>query len=181
MTRSGKPPNGTKPVPSERGRSPIIEPLSSRHNRAAFDCGEESLNDYLRRFARQNDARHLGRTFVAVFEGQTRIEGYYTLSSGAVAFDTVPEKLPRYPVPVVHLGRLAVDRAAQGQGIGEFLLLDALKRAALLSDQLGIYAVEVYALHDRARAFYLRYGFTSLADDPLHLYLPTKKIQELGL
>jgi len=158
----------------------IIEPLSSQHDRSTFDCGEPSLNTYLRQYARQNDEKGLGRTYVAVASGETRVEGYYTISTGAVTFEQVPEKLPRYPIPVVHLGRLAVGLHTQGKGLGEVLLIDALKRAAQASEQLGIYAVEVYAINEGARSFYLRYGFTPLLDQ-LHLYLPMKTIRKLKL
>jgi GNAT superfamily N-acetyltransferase len=159
----------------------IIEPLSAKHDRSSFDCGEPSLNTYLRQYARQNDEKGLGRTCVAVEPGQTRVEGYYTLSTGAVTFEQVPEKLPRYPIPVVHLGRLAVDLSSQGKGLGEIVLIDALKRATLAAEQLGIYAVEVLALNDSARRFYLKYGFTPLLDDELHLYLSVKAIRKLKL
>lgn len=159
----------------------IIEQLSSAHGRTHFDCGEPALDEYLRRYARQNDARGLGRTYVAVRPGEERVLGYYTLSSGCVTFDAVPEKLPRYPVPVVRLARLAVDRSAQGQHLGETLLIDALKRSLRLADTLGVYVVEVQAISDRARSFYLKYGFSELADDRLHLYLPMKVTRKLGL
>ena len=158
-----------------------IEPLSSQHDRNSFDCGEPSLNTYLRQYARQNDEKGLGRTYVAVEPGETRVEGYYTLSTGAVTFEQVPEKLPRYPIPVVHMGRLAVDLRAQGKGLGELLLIDALKRAVQAAEQLGIYAIEVRALNERARNFYLKYGFTPLLDDELHLYLLMKVIRKLKL
>lgn len=158
-----------------------IEPLAPTHDRGAFDCGEPSLNDFLKRFARQNDDKGLGRTYAAVLPDESKIYGYYTVASGAIRFDNVPEKLPRYPVPVIHLGRLAVDVSATGQGLGKILLLDALKRAASVAEQLGIYAVEVYALNDTARAFYLKYGFAPLLDDELHLYLTVKAIRKLGL
>lgn len=158
-----------------------IESLAKHHVRDAFDCGEDSLNDFLRRFARQNDERGLGRSFVAVTPDDVRICGYYTLASGAVTFDTMPEKLPRYPVPVAHLGRLAVDRTAQGRGLGAFLLVDALKRVLKTADQIGLYAVEVYALNAQAKAFYLKYGFQPLLDDPFHLYLSIKTLRKLGL
>lgn len=158
-----------------------IEPLTPRHDRQLFDCGEPSLNDFLQRFARQNDVKGLGRTFVAVRPGEMAILGYYTMSSGAVTFETVPEKLPRYPIPVIHIGRLAVDLRVRGQGLGEWLLIDALRRTALIAEQIGIYAVEVRALNDTARAFYLKYGFVALLDDPLHLYLPMKTIRQLKL
>jgi GNAT superfamily N-acetyltransferase len=159
----------------------IIEPLSSKHDRSSFDCGEPSLNTYLRQYARQNDEKGLGRTYVAVETGQTRVAGYYTISTGAVTFEQVPEKLPSYPIPIVHLGRLAVDLSSQGKRLGEFLLVDALKRATLASEELGIYAVEVRALNDSARRFYLKYGFTPLLDDELHLSLSMKTIRKLKL
>lgn len=157
----------------------IIEPLMASHSREWFDCGEESLNNFLKRFARQNDEKGLGRTYVAVKVGEPRIYGYYTISSGALSFETIPEKLPRYPIPVVHLGRLAVDESAKGQRLGKALLADALKRAVSIADQLGIYAVEVYAMTENAREFYLKFGFAALQDDRLHLYLTVKKIRKL--
>ena len=157
----------------------MIEPLAARHNRAAFECGEPSLNDFLKRYARQNDERGLGRTFVAVLPDDARIYGYYTLASGALQAETVPEKLPRYPTPTIHLGRLAVDASAKGHGLGRLLLLDALRRAWLTSEQLGVYAVEVYALNETVRAFYLKYGFAPLLDGDLHLYLTMRAIRML--
>jgi GNAT superfamily N-acetyltransferase len=159
----------------------IVELLGIQHDRDVFDCEENSLNEFLKKYARQNDEKGLGRTFVAVKPGDPAIIGYYTIASGAVSFDTVPEKLPRYPIPVAHLGRLAVDKQAKGQGVGAFLLIDALRRITQVADQMGIYAVEVYALNESAKQFYLKYGFTPLEDDPLHLYLPMKKIRKLKL
>ena len=159
-----------------------IELLTEKHDRVSFDCGEPSLNEYLQRFARQNAELFLGRTYVLVVPGQARIEGYYTISGGSIARGELPEKrLPRYPVPVVLMGRLAVDRQAQGRGFGELLLLDALKRAAQLAQHLGIYAVVVDALNERARNFYRRYGFAETVDDPMRLYLPIKKVRQTDL
>lgn len=161
---------------------PIIALLTERHDRVSFDCGEPSLNEYLQRFARQNAELFLGRTYVLVIPGQTRIAGYYTISSGSVARQDLPEKrLPRYPIPVVLMGRLAVDRQAQGQGLGELLLQDALKRSAQLAQHLGIYAVVVDALNEQARSFYYKYGFTETVDDPLRLYLAIKKVLQIYL
>ena len=159
----------------------IIEPLTGDHDRSLFDCGEESLNVFLKQFARQNDARGLGRTYVTVLPDETRILGYYTLSSGSIAVEQIPEKLPRYPVPIAHLGRLAVDLAAHGDRLGGLLLIDALRRISRVAEQLGSYAVEVYALSDAARNFYLRYGFVELLDDRLHMYLSIKQIRKLGI
>jgi len=158
----------------------IIEPLGTQHNRDEFDSEESSLNDFLKYYARQNDSKGLGKTFVAVLPEQTRVFGYYTISSSSLAFDNLPEKLPRYPVPVVHLGRLAVDRTAKGEGLGAFLLLDAFRRSLKVADELGIYAVEVRALSESAKNFYLKFGFVELNDDKFHLYLTIKKIRKLA-
>ena len=161
----------------------VIELLAASHDRSSFSCGKPSLDTYLQRFARQNDRLGIGRTFVAVAPGDTRVVGYYTVSNGSVTFETIPEevrkKLPRYPIPVLHLGRLAVDKSVQGKGLGETLLMDALHRAASLSEDVGLYAVEVHALDHEARRFYERYGFSRLVDDELHLYLPMKLVRKL--
>ena len=159
----------------------VIEALSKRHDRSAFNCGESALDDFIMKFARQNDDKGLGRTIVAVIAGELIVRGFYTLSSGAVTFEIVPEKLPRYPIPVAHLGRLAVDVTARGHGLGALLLIDALRRATQAADQLGIFAVEVHAKTSEARAFYLKYGFSPLLDDELHLYLPVRTIRKLRL
>jgi len=158
-----------------------IERLSTSHDRDSFECGEQSLDEYLRRYAGQHDRKGLGRTYVTVEQGSTAVKGYYTIASGAVSFQVVPENLPRHPIPVVLLARLAVDRTARGRGLGAMLLLHALKRAQDISEQLGVHAVAVDALDDSARAFYLKYGFSELLDDRLHLFLPIKKIRQLGL
>jgi GNAT superfamily N-acetyltransferase len=154
----------------------LIEPLTRGHQRAGFDCGEPALNEFLARFARQNDERGLGRTYVAVPAGDRRVVGYYTLSAGSVRFAEVPEKLrlrfPRYPIPVVHLGRLATCLSVRGQGLGGVLLVDALRRALRVADELGVVAMEAWAKSEPARTFYVKYGFVALQDDPLHLYLP---------
>src|SRR5205807_5246280 len=136
-----------------------IEPLDKRHRRDDFDCGEESLNQFLKLYARQNARSDLSKTFVAVRQGKTEVLGYYTLSSGSISFDVTHEKMPRYPIPVAHLGRLAVDKRMQGQKLGELLLIDALERVVLASAGIGIYAIELYALSDSAKQFYLKYGF----------------------
>jgi GNAT superfamily N-acetyltransferase len=159
----------------------VVEQLGKIHQRQNFDCGEESLNLFLKNYARQNDEKGLGKTYVAVQPGENEILGYYTLSSGSVSFENVPEKLPRYPTPTAHLGRLAVDVRQKGKGLGEFLLIDALARVARVSDQLGIYAVEVYALNESAKRFYLKYGFTELIDDEKHLYTTLKTVRQLHL
>jgi len=160
----------------------VFELLTGKHDRVSFDCGEPSLNEYLQRFARQNAELFLGRTYVLVVPGQAYIQGYYTLSGGSVGCQDLPERrLPRYPIPIVLMGRLAVDQKAQGQGLGELLLQDALKRSAQLAQHLGIYAVVVDALNERVRDFYRKYGFTETMDDPMRLYMPIKKVLQTDL
>ena len=153
-----------------------IEPLRRDHGREGFDCGEPALNEYLARYARQDEARGVSRTYVAVPDGEKRVVGFYTLSAGAVAFNDLPDdlrrRLPRYPIPVVLLGRLATCQSVRGQLLGESLLVDALQRSLRIADELGLVAMEVWAKTDRAKRFYAKYGFEALLDDPHHLYLP---------
>lgn len=161
-----------------------IEPLRKEHIRDGFECGKPSLDTFLKQQARQHDERRIGKTFVAVEEDSLEVIGYYTLATGKVAFENLPDtrKLPpNLPVPVILLGRLAVDRRQKGRRIGEQLLLHALWRAQQVGKQAGVYAVEVDALDEEARGFYLRYGFVPLQDDLLHLYLTMKTIEALNL
>jgi ribosomal protein S18 acetylase RimI-like enzyme len=164
----------------EPGSPWTIERLAKRHDRETFACGEAPLDEFLRRFARQNDEKGISRTYVATRDGSPIVLGYYSIRGGAVAFDVVPEedqrRLPRYPIPVVHLARLAVDLRARGQKLGETLLMHALDKTVSISVELGIHAVEVQAKNEAARAFYARYGFVGLLDDPRHMYLSTKAI-----
>lgn len=167
-----------------------IEPLDEKvHDRTAFDSGVPSITRYLRRYARQNRELGIGVTYVLTGEGEPEggesrpVLGYYTISSGEVAVRDLPEeerdRLPRYPIPVIRLGRLGVDRTVQGEGLGELLLVDALKRSGRIAEELGAYAVEVHALGQEARRFYERYGFTALEDDEDHLYLPISAVRTL--
>jgi GNAT superfamily N-acetyltransferase len=139
------------------------------------------LDEFLRSLVSQYEKRNLGRTYVALLEGEKRVYGYYTLASSAVPFAHVPpkiaRKLPRHPVPVALLARLAIDQAAQGKGLGAKLLIDALRRCRELAAALGIFAVEVLAIDDEARRFYEKYGFAPLLDDERHLYLPMKTLE----
>jgi predicted GNAT family N-acyltransferase len=158
-----------------------IDKLSPHHDRRDFDCGVEELNSYLQRYSTQHERKGIGRTYVATKDRETRVLGYYTISSSAVAFDVVPENLPRHPVPVALVGRLAVDNTARGQKLGETLLIHALRSAHSAARIVGIYAVVVDALDESARSFYIKYGFNELNDDRLHLYLPMKTIARLDL
>lgn len=159
----------------------IIEGLSPHHDRRDFDCGVEELNSYLQRYSGQHERKGIGRTYVAMKNDERRVLGYYTISSSAVAFDLVPENLPRHPVPVALVGRLAVDKVARSQRLGETLLIHALRSAQRAAEIVGIYAVVVDALDESAKRFYRKYGFNELTDDHLHLYLPMKAIERLNL
>lgn len=163
----------------------IIERMSRVHDRSTFDCGNPLLNEWLRQRAGQYERKDLARTYVAVRPGETSVMGYYAISNHRVQFESLPDDqakgLPRIDVPVVLLGRLAVNRSAQGCGLGAFLLIDALRRVQYIAEQIGIRAIEVDAVDDAARRFYVKFGFTSLRDDPNHLFLPMPVVRRLGL
>jgi predicted GNAT family N-acyltransferase len=92
---------------------------------------------------------------------------------------SIQKKLPKYPVPIVRIGRLAVDNSMQGKGVGASLLKDALQRCVMVSKEVGIFAVVVEAKHEKAKRFYLKYGFSEFNDEPLNLFLPIKTIRDL--
>jgi GNAT superfamily N-acetyltransferase len=155
----------------------VITPLGRQHDRKTFDCGETSLDLYLHRYANQDIRRRVTRVFVASYPGEPqRVIGYYSLSAGSLAAADLPEKfrrrLPKYPVPVALLGRLAIDKSHQGQGIGAILIADALQRIAMASQVMAVYAVVVDALNESAAEFYRQFGFIQLPSQPLKLLLP---------
>ena len=162
-----------------------VERLAKRHNRAHFSCGDESLDSYLKKYAGQNERLNVSRHYVAVEPDSAAVLGYYSLSASSVAWDTLPgdarKKLPKYPVPVAHLGRLAVDQSMQGRGLGEFLMVNALARIVRVANEIGIQAVEIVAATERAKRFYERYGFLSLLDDERHLYVAVATLRKLGI
>ncbi len=155
--------------------------LARHHDRAGFDCGTPALNEYLRRYARQNHESGGAKTFVAVPTATSdTILGYYTISPGAIAFANVPaavtKRRGRYEVPVFRLGRLAVAVARQGQGLGGDLLLAAGARALAVAGEVGGVALAIDAKDDRAAAWYQRFGALRLLDDRLKLVLPLEVI-----
>ncbi len=151
-----------------------LAPLNAEHDRSTFNSGSEPLDRYLREQVTQDFRRRVAACFVALADGQ-RIAGYYTLASASLLLADLPastgKKLPRYPtVPAVRIGRLAVNQAFQGQGLGSALLADALDRAA--SAEIAAYALMVDAKDEAAAAFYRHHGFIALPDAALTLFLP---------
>jgi GNAT superfamily N-acetyltransferase len=162
----------------------IIAPLSNQHDRKSFDCGEQSLSQYLYSYASQDVRRRVNRVFVASTQNAPRqVIGYYSLSAGSLEAADLPEelrrRLPKYPVPVVLLGRLAVAKSHQGDGIGSILLGDALQRVAEASQVMAVYAVVVDALNNQAADFYRQFGFIPLPGQPRKLFLPMDSIAAL--
>lgn len=158
-----------------------IELLTDVHDTDSFDCGDERKNIFLRKYALQNTKGGLGRTFVAIKpEEPGRVYGYYTISSSAVKFETPPSShLPHYPLPAVLIGKPATDIQAQNQGLGTALLFDALKRAARVAEEIGIFLVEIHAVDEKAKTIYEKRGFTPMEDNPLKLYMNLKKVRKL--
>jgi predicted GNAT family N-acyltransferase len=160
-----------------------IELLDSRHHRAVFSCAVEELDRYLHKQARQDLSKRVAAVFVATPDGST-VAGYYTLSAHTLNLGDLPEeaakRLPKYPhVPVTLLGRLAVDTRFRGRKVGEFLLLDALRRALAGTKQVASAAVVVDAKNAEARRFYARYDFISLPSQPMRMFYLMRTIAKL--
>ncbi len=146
----------------------------TKHDRGRFDCGVPSLNDYLKTKLGQHSKKSLTRGYVLA-AGDGTIAGYFTLAASCLTVSVlldrrgVPAKMP---LPTTLIGRLAVDLKFRRQGLGGALLVEALRVAVIASETIASAAIEVDAKDDRARAFYAKYGFESLTDDRLHMYLP---------
>ena len=163
-----------------------IERLSPAHDqcRKVFDCGKEPLNRYLRERAGQDFKAKVAVTFVLVSDSGERILGYYTLSALSVRACELPveiqRKLPRYPeIPVTLMGRLAIDKEYQGQGFGEHLLLDALRRSLEATTDVASFAVLVDAKDENACQFYRNYDFIQFPEQARRLFLPMRTIEQL--
>lgn len=149
------------------------QPLDTAHQLTAFDCGEPSLDEWLRRRALTNHLSGASRTFV-VTDPDGVVRGYYALAAGALAHEMATSAVRRNmpdPVPVMVLARLAVDRRVQGGRVGAALLQDAVLRSQGVARNAGVRALLVHALHERARQFYAHYGFQSSPVHPMTLML----------
>ena len=148
------------------------EKLQPEHDVSKFDCAEPVLNDWLRRRALQNQQRGASSTYVVL--DKMRVAGYYSLAVGSVAIESAPVRVRRNvpdPVPVVVLGRLAIDQDYQRQGLGRALLRDAILRVLQAADIIGVRAILVHALSQEAKRFYEKCGFTASPINPLTLMI----------
>ena len=149
------------------------QPLAATHLVDEFQCGEAVLDDWLKRRAMVNQISGASRTFVVMGQDH-RVYGYYAMAAGAISHQMASSAIRRNmpdPVPVMVLARLAVDHRAQGIKLGASLLQDAVNRAVVVSQNAGVRALLVHALHDRAKAFYEHYGFQSSPLHPMTLML----------
>lgn len=162
-----------------------FEPLGAKHDRAAFSCGQERLDTYFKQQAGQDVRKRVAAVYVVTPDGKT-VAGYYTLSQYAVDAGDLPEeltrklRLPKYDkLPATLLGRLARDQQFRGYGLGEILLMGALKRALEHSRNIASLAVVVDAIDDKAAEFYRGYGFIDLPGHRHRLFIPMPTVDEL--
>ena len=165
---------------SALGRIGPPQRLSPDHDLSAFDSGEPALDDWLRRRARQNEESGASRTYVVC--AGNRVLGYYTLAVGALAHAQAPGRIRRNmpdPIPVMILGRLAVDKSMHGRGIGAGLLRDGVLRTMQAADIAGIRAVLVHAISEPAKRFYEKHGFIASPVDPMTVMIPIAQAARL--
>jgi GNAT superfamily N-acetyltransferase len=153
------------------------EPIHKTHDRESFDCGEDALNEFLRRYARKSHELGGAKTFLAIDDADNKtILGFYSLSPASIAYARTPEAvrhgLARHDVPGFRLARLAVDRRFQGRGLGGQLLLAAGRRCLQASSEVGGVVLVIDAKNERAARWYSSYGALPLLDAPLSLLLP---------
>jgi GNAT superfamily N-acetyltransferase len=157
----------------------VPEPLAAHHVLGPFNCGAPSLNDWLKRRALRNQTSGASRTYVVCDD--TRVIAFYALAASAVSLESATGNMRRnmpYPIPMVVLGRLAVDVAYQGQGLGRGLLQDAGRRVLQAADEVGIRGLIVHAIDESAKAFYHRLGFDESPLDPMTLMITTADLRE---
>lgn len=168
-------------MPHQKSPLSKVEAISENHDVSRFDCGgHESLNDWLKRFALTNQRNESARTYVVHRNGV--VVGYYSISAGSVSVEEAPARiskgLPRHPIPVILLARLAVDKDEKGAGLGKALLKDALVRIAQAADIVGARAVLVHAIDEQASKFYLHFGFEPSPIHELQLMLLMKDLRK---
>jgi GNAT superfamily N-acetyltransferase len=158
--------------------------LDKTHNKASFLCGINLLDDYIRTQANQDKKKRVAVTYVLHEKDSNTIVGYYTLSSTAIELGEIPAmlqgKIPKYPnLPATLIARLALDRKSQEQGLGQYLLVDALQRAYSVSQQIASYAVIVETINGATERFYKKHGFLDLSNQSSQLFITMRDIEEL--
>ncbi|MBR4461648.1 MAG: GNAT family N-acetyltransferase [Erysipelotrichaceae bacterium] len=152
---------------------------TSKETIDAFDCGSDELNEFIRKYAKQNDKKDIGKTFVCTEDDH--IIGYYTLSNAQIMFENTPKELskglPKYPIPCIRIARLAIDRRFQNEGYGSSLLKNALLKIVRLSEHTGIYFIIVDAKESSA-SFYEHYGFIRLNMGNLTYIIPVSTVRK---
>ena len=160
----------------------VVELLCKAHDRKSFDCGREAQNTFLKERARKHAELNFSKTWVAVREGDPLILGYVTLSMASVLFENISEefraKLPKYPMPVLHVGQLATDTRYHGKGIGPFLLRFAAEQAISASKSVGCFALELEADNKKAHGFYINHGFLELKPGASRLYQTIETLEK---
>jgi predicted GNAT family N-acyltransferase len=162
----------------------LTEHLGPQHIRNEFSCGNVLLDNYLKHQAGQDARRKLSACFVLCDANSSLLKGYYTLSNGSIPKDLMPEQFRNQfsgsysTLPATLLGRLAIDKKFQGTGTGKILLIDALKRSYLISNDIGSIAVIVNPVDENAERFYDNFGFIQLPDS-FKMLLPMKTIKQL--
>jgi GNAT superfamily N-acetyltransferase len=158
-----------------------VEKLRRDHPVEGFDCGREELNRYLLRYAWQNQQAVAAQTYLGV-AGEV-IAGYHTLTVGQVILEHAPDRLKKglakYPIPIMLLARLAIDRHWQGRGVGKALLRDAMQRTLQAADIAGIGAFAVHAKEEEMRRFYKHFDFAPSPADPMHLFVLLKDVRRV--
>lgn len=162
----------------------VVRPLDGSVDSGDFACGTAVLDEYLRRYASQDVRRKVARVFVATPADDARcLAGYFTLNAGSVGSTELPHelarKLPRYPIPVAMIGRLAVSQAFQGRGLGSILIADACRKIAEASHVLAMAGVIVDAKDANAEAFYRHFGFVPLPGRADRLFLAMQSVEGL--
>lgn len=161
-----------------------IEALQKHHKKEAFRSDVHALDAYLHRQASQDMRKHVGAIFVLIDNNTSTVVGYYSLSAIGIEAKELPEtiikKLPKYPIlPATLLGRLAIDKNYQGQGFGELLLIDALKRSLIISRKIASMAVIVDVKDAKAVSFYQRYGFLAFPNLSQRCFMPMATVEKL--
>ena len=157
------------------------EPINKQHNKATFDCGDDSLNQFLHRHARQSHEKGGSKTFLAIDDtDNNKILSFYSISPASVLYASTPKIIKRglahHDIPVFRLGRLAVDCSVQSCGLGGQLLLAAGRRCLLVSAEVGGVALLIDAKNEKITKWYNSYGAIPLLDSPLSLLLPFKTL-----